>query len=56
MSFELTIQADNAAFDDEPGREIARLLHHAAELVAEGWQSGPLVDINGNTVGRFGVR
>lgn len=60
MKFTLTINCDNAAFTDEetgapyPAPEIARLLRVAAERVETYYrENGPLVDYNGNTVGRF---
>jgi hypothetical protein len=54
--FRLTIDMDNAAFEDDPG-ELARCLRDVASLVAPGkeWQHGNVRDINGNTVGTFKV-
>jgi len=51
--FRLTIQCDNAAFEDEEA-EIARILRRVAADVAEqGDTSGVCLDINGNVVGTF---
>lgn len=58
--FTITINTDNAAFDDAPGQEIGRILRTIADSV-EGSMSGtsiryfttPVRDINGNTVGKF---
>ena len=50
--FELTLETDNAAFD-EPAPEIARLLREAATMVERGALAHTLRDVNGNTVGRF---
>lgn len=51
MKFRLEIECDNAAFDENPAPEIARILRHVAERV-----DGALVcptmrgarDVNGN--------
>ncbi len=63
----VTIKADNAAFDSEPGVELARILRHLAqEIEFEGLFSPDdpdpvlrcpattqyLFDVNGNTVGQ----
>ena len=51
----LTIATDNAAFDDNPS-ELSRILHQAADKVANGIESGDyirLMDINGNQVGQI---
>lgn len=49
----LTIETGNAAFEDDPGAEVARILREVAELAEEGSTSGPLYDINGNPVGSW---
>ena len=46
---------DNAAFDDAPASEIARILRHVARAVERGDELGQLVDANGNTVGSWRV-
>ena len=53
----LTIDTSNAAFDDNEGAEVARMLRTAARdfiaggpLLAGAW---PLRDTNGNTCGRL---
>ena len=59
--FELTIDTGNAAFDPEPGREIARILRELADrteidpgyLMACGYGHVSVRDVNGNTCGRF---
>ena len=51
--FKLTIQADNAAFDDDAGAEIARILRDVATALERGTRGAPLHDYNGNQVGRF---
>ena len=57
MQFTLTIKCDNAAFDDEPLEEVARILDKEAAKMrrwvgdgAKDWHD-TLQDINGNYVG-----
>lgn len=57
----VTIELDNAAFEDDPG-EAGRILKVAAEKIDEHMGYAPdadfdakLRDINGNTVGRVVV-
>lgn len=55
-TIQVTIEMDNAAFDDNARGEAARILRqlaHSIELV--GFDNAPnnLRDINGNTVGAF---
>lgn len=60
--FTLTIRMEGAAFGEEPGFtweaavEVGYLLYSAAEQVDNGNTSGPLVDHNGQTVGRFEMK
>lgn len=50
----LTIETGNAAFaDGERAAEVARILRYATNLIERGSHSGPLRDMNGNTVGRY---
>lgn len=50
--FTVTIHTGNAAFDEAPATEIARILSDLAKrLENNGLVDGPLRDINGNTVG-----
>lgn len=54
--FVLTIDTGNAAFDDSPAEEVARILREAADKIAEyGFadHAHNLRDINGNTVGGY---
>lgn len=55
----LTIETTNAAFDDEPATEIARILRNTAEQIEEGnillAASFRLYDLNGNIVGRVEI-
>ncbi len=53
----IIIETDNAAFGDDPGDELARILRRLADLYANGrlnadiTHESPLRDANGNTVG-----
>ena len=53
----IEIATDNAAFHNEgehnPGPEASRLLRDVAKKVEAGATEGKIIDINGNTVGRF---
>ena len=52
--FTLTIETENAAFADDPGAEVARILREAADTVeTSGDFTVYLNDINGNRVGSF---
>ena len=61
MKLTLSIDMDNAAFDDSPGAEASRILHRLADKVGPMEASDalgttwPLMDINGNKVGRAEV-
>jgi hypothetical protein len=56
VRFTLTIDCNNAAFDDDPASEIARILRQAArDTESKGLCDGDTFhfrDINGNTVGK----
>lgn len=55
--FRLTIETVNAAFDDAPASEIARILRDLADKLErdgvpmDGRENWRLRDVNGNTVG-----
>lgn len=51
--FKLEIDTDNAAFDVNVFREIARLLRVVAVEVDKGADFGQLRDANGNKVGAY---
>ena len=56
--FTLTIKTGNAAFDDRPELELARLLRKAASMLRMGDVTNDgdehyLLDANGTTVGTF---
>lgn len=51
--FTLSFKTDNAAFDDDPTPEIARILREIAQKVDAGIDEGAVYDINGNRIGDF---
>jgi hypothetical protein len=55
MKLKLEIEMDNAAFEDQQGAEVARILHKLADqLDGNVWLGGlstRLIDFNGNVVG-----
>ena len=52
-SITITIETGDAAFDDEPATEIARILHKLADEFEQYGRSqfSKLYDFNGNAVG-----
>lgn len=60
MLFQLKINCDNAAFENDASAEVARILRGAAGCIDRHphfspGHSQPLRDLNGNTVGYFDV-
>lgn len=54
MNIIITINTDNAAFEDDPGAEVARILNSLAQKIGR-WgipSDMKLLDSNGNTVGK----
>ncbi len=49
------VYMEDAAFDEAPGKEAARILRKAADRIEQGETDGKLLDANGNTVGRFTI-
>jgi hypothetical protein len=51
----IEFKTDNAAFDDMPGLEVARILRALAAKLesATGATNGPIHDTNGNRVGAY---
>jgi len=61
MDIKITINTDNAAFEDYPEDEIARILHKIADSIEADEcllcvDNYPVIDINGNTVGSLNVK
>ena len=54
MEYRITINCENAAFEDQPGAEIARILRKLADECEEVGhpQFKGLYDFNGNKVGK----
>ena len=54
MRFTVTIECDNAAFEDDLTCEVARLLRAVARRVEkDGENAGGLADSNGNPCGNY---
>lgn len=54
MRFVVTIECDNAAFEDDPSCEVANILRKVVRAVEkDGSQGGRLADSNGNTCGSY---
>lgn len=56
--FRMSLKTRAAAFTEygDPAPEIARLLREAADRIEQGETEGALLDINGNTAGRFNTK
>jgi hypothetical protein len=57
MKLKIEIAMDNAAFEDDRGAEVARILAQYAKRCGDGGDPEPctLHDFNGNTVGHVKV-
>lgn len=56
MKFDLQIETYNAAFDDTPQIEVARILREVADRIERGEDASyyrNVLDINGNIAARF---
>lgn len=53
LKFKLEIACDTSAFEDDPTREVIRILEELFAHLRRGRDEGPLRDVNGNTVGQF---
>ena len=53
----LGMQLDNAAFEDDPGYEVSRILRELADKIEQrGLEDGMILwDVNGNRVGKLAV-
>ncbi len=54
MQFTINMTCDNAAFEDNPEREVARILRNLAQTLRNGPASRfyeTIFDVNGNDVG-----
>jgi hypothetical protein len=55
-TFDLHFSTENAAFEDAPLTEVARILRNLAdrvERITGGYPAGTVVDVNGNTIGHW---
>lgn len=55
MTAKITINCDNAAFDDGPATELARILRKLIKRIEDGADYLPIMDVNGNKVGEFQI-
>ena len=59
MMFDLHVECDNAAFEDNLGQELARILIEIAQEIRQRSDddvtTGRIFDINGNRVGQWEV-
>jgi hypothetical protein len=53
--FKLEIKTANAAFDEYPHEEVARLLETAAKDLKDNYSHGVLRDFSGNIVGEWSL-
>jgi hypothetical protein len=51
--FKIEFETGNAAFEDSPGYEAARILRQIADKLEGSIQSGKVMDANGNTIGKW---
>jgi len=51
MTFKLTIECDNAAFEIDAAGEVARILDRVARSLNRDEVKGVCIDVNGNKVG-----
>lgn len=60
--FQLTFATDNVAFGEggefeyELRLEASRILRKVAGQILDGRDGGPVMDVNGNTVGKWSLR
>jgi len=53
FDLDLKLCTCGAAFEDDPNAELARIFRELADRCENGKLIGPILDINGNTVGRI---
>ena len=51
--FELSFSTSNAIFEAGPEYEIVRILDDISNKVRDGYTSGNIVDLNGNSIGKW---
>lgn len=55
MNVTITINCDNAAFENRQATEIIRILKVLIAKIADGEEYAPCMDINGNKVGEMNI-
>ena len=55
MKIQITINTDNAAFEDNPEEEVQRILKAITRTMLIGYGVCYLIDSNGDTVGRVTI-
>ncbi len=55
MKFEMTVDMDNAAFEDAPASELGRIVRLAVEQILDGSSGENCRDANGNSCGSWTV-
>jgi hypothetical protein len=55
MKCRIEIDMDNAAFDEEPGYELTRILYELSRGIDISTKEKRIRDINGNTVGSIKI-
>ena len=55
MDFTLNINMDNADFENMPHMILAEILEKIANKIERGANIGKIMDVNGNTVGKFEI-
>lgn len=55
MKFTCSIAMDNAAFTEWPEGELVRCLRRVCERIEGGEEYGKVMDINGNSVGKWEI-
>lgn len=56
MGFQIHIRTETAAFEDDPTREVTRILREVADKIEQGEDASlslTIFDVNGNDVGRY---
>lgn len=51
--FNLKFSTGNAAFEEYPEGEISRILNQIKDKVFNGYESGKIMDSNGNGIGKW---
>ena len=51
--FTVEFKTSGVAFDDYPQEEVVRILDIISNKVRDGYMDGNIVDINGNSIGKW---